>query len=510
MNRVKVWAYAVLVAGVAVAALRAELLASRADAVAALDARLAAGVALVDATARAVSREASAAAAVTARDATLVAALDAKEEAKPGILPRKRPRGAPPPGASDEEREAALRDAARAALASAEKTFGFALPDGTVITAGNREWLARKGDASVAEGEAMALLRAAIGGKAQRGWVRLNGALFHAAASPAGAAAGLVVLVPLDEAWVRSAAAASGAEVTLSAPDVKPISTLRGDAAQPFTAWTFGAGAGTDVGRLGPAQLTIGPVKVPRLPQPWGAPPAYRARAVALEGVKGAFVVLALPAAGALGALAASHYLALAIVLGLLVAGVAVGFLVRASAVPAAIPEALFAAAARIERGDFAARAPALAGKLGTISAAINKAPELAAALAGASAPGVTSTGMTGIEPFVARPLAPEPKPAPEPEAAAAPAALLQAAARASEPGTVQVDEETHWQQIFQDFLRTRASCGEATEGLTYDKFRLKLEGNKAALVSKYACRSVKFQVYVKEGKAALKATPVK
>jgi hypothetical protein len=77
-------------------------------------------------------------------------------------------------------------------------------------------------------------------------------------------------------------------------------------------------------------------------------------------------------------------------------------------------------------------------------------------------------------------------------------------------PATLEVDEETHWQQVFQDFLRTRASCGEASEGLTYEKFRQKLEGNKAQLVGKYACKTVRFQVYVKDGKAALKATPVK
>jgi hypothetical protein len=29
-------------------------------------------------------------------------------------------------------------------------------------------------------------------------------------------------------------------------------------------------------------------------------------------------------------------------------------------------------------------------------------------------------------------------------------------------------------------------------------------------LVEKYSCRTVRFQVYVKDGKAALKATPVK
>jgi hypothetical protein len=37
-----------------------------------------------------------------------------------------------------------------------------------------------------------------------------------------------------------------------------------------------------------------------------------------------------------------------------------------------------------------------------------------------------------------------------------------------------------------------------------------KLRKNKEQLMQKYSCRTVKFQVYVKEGKAALKATPVK
>lgn len=495
MNRVKVWAYAVAVAAVAVAALRAELLRQRGDAAVALDARLAAGAAQVSAATRAVAREASAAAAATARDAKLVQALEAKEPAPPAPLPRKRGKGAPPPQplptVDEEAREAALREAARAALATAERTFGFSLPDGTVVTAGNREWLSRKGEPSVAEGEAMGLLRGAIAGRSQRGWIRLNGAVFYAAASPAGEAAGLVVLVPLDEAWVRATGAAIGAEVTLSVPDAKPFSTLRGDAAQPFAGWTFGAGAGTDVGRLGPVALALGPLKVPPLPQPWGAPPAHRARAVALEGLKSGYVVLAIPVSGAPSA---AHYLALAAVLGLFLVGVVVGFLVRAVEVPAAIPEALVSVATRIERGDFAARAPALAGRLGTIASALNRAAERAGPAAAAAA-------MPPPEPFAARPLAPAPSPAAGPPRATAPAAA---------PATVEVDEEAHWQQVYQDFLRTRASCGEATEGLTYDKFRLKLEGNKAALAAKYGSKSVKFQVYVKDGKAALKATPVK
>jgi hypothetical protein len=508
MNRAKVWAYSVLVAGVGVASLRAELLARRADAIATIDARLAAGVAQVGAATRAVAREASAAAALASSDAHLVQALHPREAPAAKPLPRKRARNAPPPPPSpdDEAREAALREAARAALATAEKALGFSLPDGTVVTAGNREWLARKGDASPAEGDAMGYLRGAIAGRVQRGWLRLNGAIFYAASAPAGDGAGLVVLVPIDDAWTRRTGEAIGAEVTVSALDVKPVSTLRGDAAQPFAAWTFGAAAATDVGRLGPGAVALGPVKLPRVPQPWGAPGAYRARALPLEGLKSGYVVVAVPTAAALGALAASHWVALAIAAALLLAGVVVGFLVKANEAPPAIPEALVAAAARIERGDFAARAPRLAGRLGTVAAALNKAAELA----GPAAASATAVAPPAAEPFVARPLAPAAPPEPAPAPVAPAAGLLQAAARAAAPGTVEVDEEAHWQQIFQDFLRTRASCGELTEGLTYEKFRLKLEGNKAALVAKYACKTVKFQVYVKDGKAALKATPVK
>jgi hypothetical protein len=71
-------------------------------------------------------------------------------------------------------------------------------------------------------------------------------------------------------------------------------------------------------------------------------------------------------------------------------------------------------------------------------------------------------------------------------------------------------DEEQHFQETFRDFLSTRQKCGEANDGMTYDKFAAKLRKNKEQLVAKYNCRTVRFQVYVKDGKAALKATPVK
>ncbi|MHB8420736.1 MAG: MXAN_5187 family protein [Myxococcales bacterium] len=70
--------------------------------------------------------------------------------------------------------------------------------------------------------------------------------------------------------------------------------------------------------------------------------------------------------------------------------------------------------------------------------------------------------------------------------------------------------EEGHFQAVFREFVATREKCGEPADGLTYDKFVGKLKKNKDQLVAKYNCKSVRFQVYVKEGKAALKATPVR
>lgn len=89
---------------------------------------------------------------------------------------------------------------------------------------------------------------------------------------------------------------------------------------------------------------------------------------------------------------------------------------------------------------------------------------------------------------------------------AAVPTALLRATSRAPE-----VDpEEAHHQEVFREFLEVRRRCGEAVEGVTFEKFAAKLRKNREQLVEKYRCRTVRFTVYVKDGKTALKATPVK
>lgn len=69
---------------------------------------------------------------------------------------------------------------------------------------------------------------------------------------------------------------------------------------------------------------------------------------------------------------------------------------------------------------------------------------------------------------------------------------------------------EAHFREIYEQFVALRAQCGEPPTSLTYEGFALKLRKNREQLMQKYNCAAVRFQVYVKEGKAALKATPIR
>jgi hypothetical protein len=96
---------------------------------------------------------------------------------------------------------------------------------------------------------------------------------------------------------------------------------------------------------------------------------------------------------------------------------------------------------------------------------------------------------------------------APKPVSAAAPPRV---SAVSAPPGAAPISDEQHFQDVYKEFIATRERCGEPADGLTFEKFALKLKKNREQLIQKYSCRTVRFQVYVKEGKAALKATPVK
>jgi len=91
-------------------------------------------------------------------------------------------------------------------------------------------------------------------------------------------------------------------------------------------------------------------------------------------------------------------------------------------------------------------------------------------------------------------------QPPPVPGAAAAP----------SDEASSEGDELEEWGKVYEEFVAVKTQCGESTEGLTFEKFKGTLQRNKEALVARHNCSRVKFTVYVKEGKAALKASPVK
>ena len=71
-------------------------------------------------------------------------------------------------------------------------------------------------------------------------------------------------------------------------------------------------------------------------------------------------------------------------------------------------------------------------------------------------------------------------------------------------------DPQADWRQVFADFVSTKQQCGESTEGLTYEKFEQTLRKKQEVLRERHGAARVKFSVYVKEGKAALKASPMK
>jgi hypothetical protein len=109
--------------------------------------------------------------------------------------------------------------------------------------------------------------------------------------------------------------------------------------------------------------------------------------------------------------------------------------------------------------------------------------------------------------PPVRRDVTPPPVPFSAALAAPPPPASAAALFAASAPKN---EETAHFQQVFEEYIALRAKCGESTTSVSADKFLAKLKSNRDQLVAKYNCRSARFSVYVKDGKAAIKATPVR
>lgn len=71
-------------------------------------------------------------------------------------------------------------------------------------------------------------------------------------------------------------------------------------------------------------------------------------------------------------------------------------------------------------------------------------------------------------------------------------------------------DYEAHWTQVYQDFVRLKVDCGENVDGFTFERFSATLRKNREQLRRDHGVSDVHFSVYVKAGKAALKAKPVR
>lgn len=138
-------------------------------------------------------------------------------------------------------------------------------------------------------------------------------------------------------------------------------------------------------------------------------------------------------------------------------------------------------------------------------------APPPRASAAGAPAPAPSSEGEAPSAGAKRPPPAPPKPPSKaaevEPEPPSAPAS---SGAPVSGAVLSPADELAEWKKVYEDFVQMKRKCGESTEGLTFEKFKGTLERNKAALVARHSCSFVKFSVYEKDGKAALKASPVK
>lgn len=103
---------------------------------------------------------------------------------------------------------------------------------------------------------------------------------------------------------------------------------------------------------------------------------------------------------------------------------------------------------------------------------------------------------------------APHRDPAPAHRESVAPPTARPASNALSTPPAAEAGE-AEFPEVFREFVDTKLRCGEPVATLTYEKFAVKLRQNRDTLIARYACQRVKFSVYIKDGKAALKATPV-
>jgi hypothetical protein len=78
-------------------------------------------------------------------------------------------------------------------------------------------------------------------------------------------------------------------------------------------------------------------------------------------------------------------------------------------------------------------------------------------------------------------------------------------------PATSEAEaDNAQYSQVFEEYLAVRQKLGESIVGLSLDKFAAKLQSNRQQLIDKYHCKTAHFTVYEKDGKAGIRAVPVR
>ncbi len=553
-NRLKLWLYMLLFALAGAANLFGLTTDLSQRALREADATLRVGAAHLREAERLMAIEASAVTGLAVKNAELLEALFA---APPRTEPTGKKKGkvTPPRDEATElqARHAAAEAAARTAVEEAARRLDIKLPAGAFWAVASQEWVQKRLPAELEEPqrkEAAAFLRDAAAGTPRRGYARVNDGLWYGVAYPAGEGAALVLFLPLDLAWARSMAASSGIEITIDAGTPQLVTTAQPELARRLSrAAIVTPGAYISEGMVPPVMLES-PVKM-RVPVLFVKAPAARALAVPFSGLAKGFLIASVPTVTYFSDLARYQWGLLIGMAALLLIGLLLGVLVKTEVLPG-MPASLVAAATKIERGDFSARAPDILGALGPVAGALNKAAAVAegktpsltagdpfAGNAGGQkinlpaepsfafpAPADAPRSAKGFGPSLVEPTAAmtalfASPPAAAPSGPAAGEAPVRQAPRpsatatsmfqaATPPAAAEESDEEHWRAVHAEFLRARAQCGEPVDGLSFERFRPKLEKNKQQLVERHGCRTVRFSVYVKEGKAALRATPVK
>jgi hypothetical protein len=78
-------------------------------------------------------------------------------------------------------------------------------------------------------------------------------------------------------------------------------------------------------------------------------------------------------------------------------------------------------------------------------------------------------------------------------------------------PGVEESDpDELHWRETYDRFRELKLQLGEPADRLSFERFAAKLKKNRADLVAKHNCKGVRFSVYEKDGRAAIKASAIR